>query len=189
MTRLHLEKIGIRGLAIAESFRKGDRHSVLAGVVMRKDMVVDGFVLGKSTLLGNDATSEVLQMITRLGRKDINYLLLAGTIISLYNIVDIKKIFNEIKIPVIGVSHGDSSGIEVAIKKHFPSSFESVIKEYKNLPTREKIPLYTKKSIYARWEGCSKKEVKELLDSLTIHGSTPEPIRVARLLSRAVLIS
>ena len=46
MRRLHLEKKGIRGLAIAESFRHDSQKSVLAGVIISSDLVIDGFVLG-----------------------------------------------------------------------------------------------------------------------------------------------
>ena len=50
MRRLHLEKKGIRGLAIAESFRQDSEKSVLAGVIVSNDLVVDGFVLGLSLI-------------------------------------------------------------------------------------------------------------------------------------------
>lgn len=183
---LHLEKSGLRGLAIAESFQKNSDKSVLAGVVMRRDLKIDGFVIGKSTIRGNDATVQIINMFEKLGRADINYLLISGIIISLYNIIDIKKIFDAIKIPVIGITYQDSAGIEDAIKKHFTSS-ESVIKEYANLPKREKIMLHTKKSLYIRREGCSKFEAAQLLDSITLQGSIPEPIRIAKLLAHSIL--
>ena len=50
MRRLHLEKKGIRGLAIAESFRQDLKKSVLAGVIVSNDLVIDGFVLGNATI-------------------------------------------------------------------------------------------------------------------------------------------
>jgi endonuclease V-like protein UPF0215 family len=52
MRSLHLEKKGLRGLAIAESFRQNSTKSVLAGVVMRRDFIIDGFVFGSATLEG-----------------------------------------------------------------------------------------------------------------------------------------
>ena len=41
MRSLHLEKKGIRGLAIAESFRQDSEKSVLSGVIMSNDFVID----------------------------------------------------------------------------------------------------------------------------------------------------
>jgi len=46
MRHLHLEKKGLRGLAIAESFAQNSEKSILAGIVMRRDFVIDGFVFG-----------------------------------------------------------------------------------------------------------------------------------------------
>jgi endonuclease V-like protein UPF0215 family len=39
---LHVNKKGIRVLGIAESFKRGEEKSVLAGVVMRSDNIIDG---------------------------------------------------------------------------------------------------------------------------------------------------
>ena len=44
MRSLHLEKRGLRGLAIAESFRPNSERSILSGLIMRRDFVIDGFV-------------------------------------------------------------------------------------------------------------------------------------------------
>ena len=44
-------KKAIRALGIAESFRKEDRYSTLAGVVMRSDLIIDGFVFGRSPIV------------------------------------------------------------------------------------------------------------------------------------------
>jgi len=51
--RVRLEKKGIRVLGIAESFRKGlDRRAVLAGVVMRMDLIIDGVIVDSARLGG-----------------------------------------------------------------------------------------------------------------------------------------
>ncbi len=83
MRKLHLEKKGLRGLVIAESFTKNSEKSILAGVVMRRDFVIDGFVFGKTTLEGDDATETILSMYKKLNRPDISYLLISGIIISI----------------------------------------------------------------------------------------------------------
>jgi len=72
MKHLHLEKKGLRGLAIAESFLQTSKNSVLAGIIMRRDFIIDGFVLGKTTLEGDDATDEIFKMYNKLERLDIN---------------------------------------------------------------------------------------------------------------------
>jgi len=188
MKHLHLEKKGLRGLAIAESFLQNSKNSVLAGIIMRRDFIIDGFVLGKTTLEGDDATDEIIKMYNKLERLDINYLLISGIIISMYNIIDIKKISNQLNLPVIGVTYDDSQGIEDAIRHHFPNTYEKKLIEYKKLGKREKITLGTSHDVYTRYEGCELSDVKKLLDDLTLQGSIPEPLRVAQLLAKTILL-
>jgi uncharacterized protein len=187
MNHLRLEKKGLRGLAIAESFRETDLKSKLAGVVMRRDFVIDGFVFGNATIEGDDATDAIVSMYEKLARNDISFILVSGLIISLYNIVDIKKLWKKIKMPIIGVTYGESDGMEEAIRHHFPDSYESKITQYQNLGTRTKISLHTKHDIYLRVEGCDIKEAKKLLDAFTLQGAIPEPLRVAQILAKAEL--
>ena len=187
MRKLHLEKKGLRGLVIAESFTQNSKKSILAGVVMRRDFVIDGFVFGEATLEGDDATETILSMYKKLNRPDISYLLISGIIISMYNIIDLKKISQSLDLPVIGVTYQDSKGIEEAIRHHFPDSYESKLKEYQELENRDKITLHTSYDIYIRKEGCTLSDVKHLLDELTLQGSFPEPLRVAQLLAKTLL--
>lgn len=187
MRSLHLEKKGLRGLAIAESFRQNSTRSILSGLIMRRDFVIDGFVFGSATLEGNDATDQILHMYEELCRFDISYLILSGLIISMYNIVDVKKLYDSLQIPIIGITYNESDGIEGAIKHHFPKSFESKINEYKKLGKRERITLHTSYDLFVRYEGCTIYEVKQLLNELTLQGSVPEPLRVSQLLANSLL--
>ena len=187
MRSLHLEKKGLRCLAIAESFRQNSKKSILSGLVMRRDFLIDGFVFGSATLEGDDATDAILQMYDDLKRPDVSFILLSGLIVSLYNIIDIKKLHELLKIPIIGVTYHPSSGIESALKHHFPNSYESKLSEYKKLGTREKITLKTTDDVFVRIEGCTLHETKKLLDELTLQGSIPEPLRVSQLLAKTLL--
>ena len=87
MKTLHLEKHGLRGLAIAESFLQNSKKSILAGLVTTSDFIIDGFIFGHSTVGGDDATDTILSMYTKLNRSDINFILISGIVISLYNII------------------------------------------------------------------------------------------------------
>ena len=187
MRHLHLEKKGIRGLAIAESFSQTSKKSVLSGIVMSTDLVIDGFVFGNSSVGGDDASDAILAMHEKLGRQDVSFLLISGIIISLYNMVDVKRISEKVGLPVIGVTYEESPGIEEAIKHHFPESYDSKLAEYSKLGSREKITLHTSHNLYIRNEGCTVLEAKQLLDKITLQGSIPEPLRIAHLLANTLL--
>ena len=187
MRHLHLEKKGIRGLAIAESFSQDSKKSVLSGIVMSTDLIIDGFVIGHSTVGGDDVTDVILDMYKRLDRPDVSFILISGIVISLYNIVNVKRISEKTGLPVVGVTYEESHGIEDAIKHHFPDSYESKLSEYSNIGSREKITLHTLHNLYIRNEGCSVLETKQLLDKITLQGSIPEPLRISHLLANTLL--
>ena len=187
MPRLHLEKPGLRCLGISESFKQTHEKSVLGGVVMRKDFVIDGFVLGNATIGGDDVTENIIEMYEKLERRDINYILISGLILSMYNIVNVKKLSDYLDIPIIGVTYNESEGIEDSIKKHFPNSYDKKLEAYRQLGNREKIKLKTNYDVYVRKEGCSMTDVRTLLNSITLQGTMPEPLRVAQLLANTLL--
>ena len=187
MRSLHLEKNGIRGLAISESFRQDSEKSVLAGIIMSNDFVIDGFVFGNTTIKGDDATDQIISMYKKLERPDICYIIISGIVLSLYNMVNVKKIYDTLMIPVIGVTYADSSGLEETIKKHFPENYDEKIKQYAKIGNREKISLNTSHDVYVRIEGCTENECKQLLNKITVQGAIPEPLRVSHLLAKSIL--
>ena len=187
MKTLHLEKNGIRGLSISESFEKQDTHSILAGVVMSNEFLIDGFVFENATLKGDDITEKILTMYDKLNRDDISYLLLPGTILSLYNIVDIDQIFEQLQIPIIAANSNDSLGLHDTLRHHFPNNFENKIKQYEKLGSRQIIQLDSKNEIFLRMRGCTVEHCKTLLEKIILQGSIPEPLRVSQTLAKTIL--
>jgi len=187
---VRVEKKGIRALGIAESFKKDQsKRSVLARVVIRSDMIIDGFVFGSAELGGDDATDEIVNMFKRLNRNDINVIILAGSVISMYNIIDIDSVGLKTNTPVISVTFEESEGLEPHIKHHFPDSWEKKLSAYEKLGSREMTKLHTNYKIFVRPYGISLEICKRILDKFTIQGALPEPIRLARLLARAKIFS
>jgi endonuclease V-like protein UPF0215 family len=54
------------GLTIAESFKPNSSTSVLSGIVMRQDLIIDDFVFGYTTLECDDTTDMILKMTMML---------------------------------------------------------------------------------------------------------------------------
>lgn len=181
MRQLRLEKPGIRGLGVAESFSPEAARSVLAGVIMRNDGMVDGFVFGSSAISGDDATDAILGMYRAANRSDIRYLLVWGTVISRYNMVDVGRIARITGIPVIGLSGEAAGDLAGSIRRRFPDRAEA----YRALGERSRVELRTGHAVYARMSGCTAREAARLLDATTAQGKIPEPIRLARMLASA----
>lgn len=184
---LQLHKKGLRVLGIAESFVKGEEESILAGVVMRADLQIDGFAFSRIAVGGMDATEGVLRIFNKLGRRDINAVFLNGCVISWFNIIGLDEVYGATGLPVFCVTYEESEGLEKYLKEYF-EDWEDRLKAYRALGERKKIVLHTGHEVLVRYLGVeSEGDAKALLDKFTLQGSIPEPLRVARLLARALL--
>ena len=186
--RVHSNKRAIRVLGVAESFRKGDSRSVLTGVVMRSDLVVDGVCFGRATVGGDDATSSIVGMTRRLHRQDVNAIMLSGCIISHYNLVDVDAVARKTDRPVICLTYRESAGIEDSIRRQFEDPEEKVAR-YRALGERTRVALRTGQSVYARLSSISEQDALRVIESFTLQGGVPEPVRLAKLLAHAVRAS
>ncbi|HYB45716.1 MAG TPA: DUF99 family protein [Nitrososphaerales archaeon] len=183
--RLHLNKQGMRVLGVAESFKQGEEVSLLAGVVMRGDLVVDGFAFGRTSVGGDDATRSIVSLYRRLKRNDVNLIMVSGAILSLYNIVDIDELAARTKLPVVCLTYKETTGIEDSIVRHFPERREEKLEAYRKLGQRRRFKLSSGFTVYARTAGIKDGEALRVVDMFTMQGSIPEPVRVAKLLARA----
>jgi len=182
--RIHSEKKGFRVLGIAESFKKSCKKSTLAGVVMRRDLIIDGMTFGSASIEGDDATESIISIHKSLGRDDVNCILIDGLVISMYNIINGEKVAGATALPVVAITFEDSNGLEGSIKNHF-DDWQHKVEQYQKLGKRERITLKTGKNLFIRYWGLSQEKVVAILNSFTLQGSVPEPIRVAKLAARS----
>ena len=182
---LHFEKKGIRILGIAESYR-GREQSLICGIVMRRDRIIDGCAFSHATAGGMDATDAVLAIWNRLARDDIQAIMLGGTVISWFNVIDMVQVHEHTGVPVISVTYEDSPGLEDDIRYHFTGD-EERLRAYIALGKRTPCPLSTGETVYLRTEGISLDDAIRACNILTAQGKIPEPVRVARIIARGFL--
>ncbi len=156
---------------------------------MRRDLIIDGMVMGNVTIEGNDSTQNILSLYRSLKRNDINCIMLDGLIISMYNIIDGEEIRESTNVPVIAITFKDSKGLEDTIQHHFSNDANHKLEQYRKLGQRDKILLNTGKFLFIRSWGISSKEASMIVNRFTLQGSIPEPIRIAKLAARASMRS
>lgn len=181
-------KRGVRILGVSESFIKGAKRSVISGVVMRGDLQIDGFSFATATVGGMDATQSILRLYENLKRKDINIIMLNGCVISWFNIVDLDAIHAATTKPLIAVTYEESEGLENYLRKYF-EDWEERLAVYRRLGERQKVTLHTGHQILIRCISMTMRKARLLLNRFTLQGAVPEPLRVARILSRSILRS
>lgn len=184
---MHIPKKGLRALGIAESC-PGRSISRLAGVVMRKDLRIDGFGFSTVTVGGMDATASVLRMMDELGRRDINVVMVSGCVIAWFNVINPARIHQETGVPVICVTYEESEGLTADIRHHFPDDIAR-ISAYEELGIRTPVELHTHQTLFIRSWGLDHPDAAKLCNDFTLEGKIPEPLRVARLCARKLPLS
>ena len=181
---MHPLKKGLRALGIAESYT-GRTISTLAGVVMRKDLRIDGFCFGNVTVGGMDATDTIIGMVQSLQRRDLNVILLFGCVISWFNIIDPERIAEKSGFPVICVTYEASDELAEDIMHHYPQDYAR-IEAYKKLGERTFARLHTNQTIFLRTWVLSTDNAVKFCNDFTLEGGIPEPLRVAHLCARNI---
>lgn len=184
---MHVAKPGLRALGIAESY-SGREQSTLAGVVMRKDLRIDGTAFARVTVGGSDATDAVVRLFARLARRDINFLMIGGSVIAWYNIMDPAAVHAATGLPVIVATYEVSEGLDEDIRRHFPGD-DARLAAYRRLGDRIPVRLHSGYTVFIRSYGISPDDAARLCNDFTYEGRVPEPIRVARLVARGVVRS
>ena len=156
---------------------------------MRADLIVDGFTFSRVEVGGMDATQKIIEMFEALDRHDINILLLNGCIIRWYNVIDLNRVADTTRVPLICVTYNDTKGLEKYFKENFPESWQQRTEVYRKNGARTPMTLHTGHTVYTRFLNISKEESSRLIDKLTSHGAVPEPLRLARLLARSLMRS
>ncbi|MFB6195391.1 MAG: DUF99 family protein [Haloplanus sp.] len=178
-------KAGARALGVAESFAEGDEHSVLCGAVLRADRTADGFVFGTCTVGGTDATEAIEALFSRLGRDDVQYLLLAGIAPAWFNVVDLRALSESVDRPVLSVSFEASPGLEPALREQFSgAALDRRLDSYRAQPPRRRHDV-NGEDVYVRSVGVDADRAAAVVRAFTPEGGRPEPVRVARLAARA----
>jgi len=186
--RVRTGKKGIRAIGLAESFRKEiGSKAVIAGVVMRSDLLVDGFGFATCTVGGMDSTEKVIELWRRLERKDINVVLLSGSVISWFNVIDLNKLYREVETPLICLSYRESKGLDEVFRKRFPEDWETRLNVHLSNGERTPLKLKTGYSVFVRVFGVDTEDAKQVLDKFLVNGRYPEPVRLAKLLARSAL--
>lgn len=176
-------KPGVRALGIAESYR-GD-VSTLAGVVVRASRVVDGFAFGSCTVGGTDATEEMVALVDRLDREDVQFLFVAGIAPAWFNVVDLQELHEGTGVPVLSITFEDSTGLESAIREHFDGQArETRLERYRAQPPRHAVRV-DDATLFVRTVGFDDGSAAEVVRAFTPEGGRPEPVRIARQAARA----
>ena len=113
----------IRALGVDDSYFVPHEpgSTSLIGVLMRAPNYFEGMLIRKIQVDGLDSTEAILDMLSSKYGRQVRVLFTQGITFGGFNIVDIRRIWEETNVPIIVVSRKepDMGKIENALKKHF----------------------------------------------------------------------
>jgi endonuclease V-like protein UPF0215 family len=166
------------------SFSLVDRYCTLVGVLM-EDCAIRKLAIEQIRVDGRDATRKVIRLARRLNQADA--IMLPSVSLGGFNIVDPYEVYDETKLPVIVANprRPRLRAVREALRQHF-SDWEKRIIVFNALGAPEVARLGTKGALYFYSIGISKTSASALLRRSIHFGKKPEPLRVARILARAL---
>ncbi len=161
---------------------------LLIGTIFRGGKWLDGVLKTEVERDGLDATRQIIEMVKNSRHyRQLRVMMLNGVTLAGFNVVDIKKVFKEVKIPVIIVmrSKPDFKAIEAALQNlSKPKIRLAMIKRageiYEVKTQRRGLP------VYMQCTGIDYEDAQKIVKLASTHSRVPEPLRVAHLIATAM---
>jgi len=168
-------------------FRK-DKETMLIGTIFRGGEWLDGILRTEVKVDGKDSTDRIIEMVKRCKFKDLRVIMLDGLGFAGFNLVDMGRVFEETKLPVIVVVRKmpDFNKIKKAIKNLHHAEFYSNCIKKAGIPKR----VETKKGkfIHIQFHGIRFEDAERIVKISSTRSLIPEPIRVAHLIASGVAL-
>ncbi|MDH7595282.1 MAG: DUF99 family protein [Candidatus Bathyarchaeia archaeon] len=157
----------------------------VVGVVFRGGYWLDGVMKTEVAIDGMDATDKIAEMITTSPHyAQLRVVMLNGITFAGFNIVDIKKLSELIRLPIIAITREkpDFDDIHKALM-HLPESEKrwSIVKDSQQL-----IKIKTRRGqepVYMQIAGISREDAEKIVKESSTRSNIPEPLRVAHIIA------
>jgi len=155
------------------------------GVIFRGGKFLDGALKTDVAIDGRDATDKIIKLINSTRHKQqLRVIMFDGITLGGFNIIDIKKLHQETKLPVIIINRKipDLKKVENALKNFddFEERWEAILNAGKIKECRLR-----DKKVYYQSIGLSDEETKEIIALSSTRSFIPEPLRVAHIIATA----
>lgn len=178
----------IRILGIDDSpFKFKDKNALVVGAVVRAPSYLEGLMRTRVSVDGTDATERLVEMVSGSRYRDqVKVIMLDGIALAGFNIVDLGELHESLGVPVMTVTRDrpDYEKMKSALAKYF-SDWN---RRYELITRLDLVEIATEhKPVYASGVGIDRAEMGRVVRLSTVRGAIPEPIRIAHLVSAAMV--
>ncbi len=169
------------------NFHSGEKTTKLIGVVCQGTRMV-GVIGDEIQIDGDDATEKLIRLVNQV-EKHVQYILTQTITFGGFNLVDLSKIHEETKKPVIAITETepDFDSVITALKNKFPNTYEEKMKKILsagNLYETEVETAGGTTKVFFHCKGIEISDVEVLLKKICIDSKLPEPVRMAHLIGK-----
>jgi len=160
----------------------------VVGVVFRGGYWLNGVMHTKVEVDGFDATEKIASMIINSPHyKQLRVIMLNGITFAGFNVINIKELNSEIKLPVIAVTREKPNFNEIReALKNLPESEE----RWKTIKSTGKMFEVSTRSenekVYMQTSGILEEDARKILQLTSTRSSVPEALRVAHLVASGI---
>lgn len=183
----------IRVLGVDDSpFKKEEKKCLIVGTVFRGGLFMDGVLSEKVTIDGDDATEILINLIKRTRHFDqLRCIMLKGLSFGGFNVIDIKKVYEATRLPVIVIIRKKPN------KKEIKKALKKAIKDERERKKKEEIitkagKIYStkikNKRVYFQVAGIPKEKAEEIIKITATRAVIPEPLRIAHLIAQGIVL-
>jgi endonuclease V-like protein UPF0215 family len=160
----------------------------VVGVVFRGGYWLDGVMHTKVEVDGFDATEKIVSMIIDSAHyNQLRVIMLDGITFAGFNVVNIRELNSETKLPVITVTREQPNFAEIReALKNLPDSQE----RWKTMKSAGKMFEVSTRSenekVYMQTSGILEEDARKILQLTSTRSSVPEALRVAHLVASGI---
>ena len=167
-------------------FRRDGVRAPIAAVLLSLPRRIEAVERSFVTVDGTDATDRILRLVRRTASVgDLRALLLDGPLVGGFNVVDLDRLTEELRLPVVTVSRHrpDLRRIREVLDRYFPRDGAERWRLLRRHPPRPwgRGP----GPLWGTVLGAGRREAARLLDRAAVDGRWPEPLRLAHMVARA----
>lgn len=167
-------------------FSFGDETCALAGVLTRGGGYVEGVLVDEVTVDGRDATETVRSLLADSGFPETaQAVAFEGGTVAGFNVLDLSSLHEALGLPILSLTteRPDPASVREALDDHV----DDAARRRELLEAQPVEAIETSEGpLYMRHAGGDAERLAELVRVHMVRGRVPEPLRIARLVARAV---
>ena len=173
--------MAIRVLAVDDApFKKGvDKWTFIVCLLFR-DLILEKAIKARIEVDGSDAEEKIVEVVNNL-RGEVNILMLHGTTMGGFNMINLCSLHNKLGIPVISFlerAPRDKLVVHALKSAGKEDKIEDFLRQPKYTPFKTKYGI-----IHCLFEGINEREVEEILKRYCIESKFPEQLRIANIVA------